>query len=376
MVACSSSGGAADAPDVADAANEASVDGAADALVVSRGQRLLGVAVDLDDLQLPQRLDVARDAGAQATEVTFGWDEIERPYDAGDPDSGDPDAGDPDAAPPPTTVLFNPGLHVVNLVLADRRVEAVLSLEAVGLEGSRAPSELANAALDDPSFEARYDKLLDYVFSQIGDTKVSALLVASSVDAWLAADSRRAASLAAFVTHAGAHARMLRPGLKVGFAVDAQTSAARSADLAPAWSSSDFVAFDYVAGAGGGAAGGASAETDVAQMVAAAGPTRPVLVRQAAFPSSAAAGGSPDLQAAFVREVFQAWDRRPAQMFGLVFRALDDASPAQAAATAARAKRSDPGFLALLGSLGMHDVEFREKPAFTALRREARARGW
>lgn len=369
VVACGSdSGSDGDAPD---AANEAAADGAADVVVVPRGQRLLGVAVDLTDLALPQRLDVARDAGAQATEVTFGWNEIERPYDAGEPDSGDPDAGDPDAVAPPSTVLFNPGLHVVNLVLADRRVEAVLSVEAVGLEGSRAPSDLASVALDDPSLEARYDKLLDYVFSQIGDTKVSALLVASSADAWLAADSRRATALAAFVTHAAAHARTLRPALKVGFAVDARTSAARGADLAPAWSSSDFVAFDYVAGGGGG-----SPEGDVAQMVATAGPTKPVLLRQAAFPSSPVAGGSPDLQAAFVTEVFRAWDRRPGQMFGLVFRALDDATAAQAAATAARARRSDAGFLALLGSLGMHDLEFREKPAFTTLRREARARGW
>jgi len=385
VAACGANDGASPS-DAVDAAGDATPDADAAPSVppVPKGTRVLGVAVDISDLELPRRLDVARDAGAQTTEVTFGWDEIERPYDAGALDGGE-DAGE-DAAPP-STVLFNPGVHVVNLVLADRRVETVLAIEAVGLGGSRAPAELSSRALDDAALEARFDKVLDYVFSQIRDTSVTALLVASSADGWLASDPSHAPAFAAFVTHAAAHARTLRPGLKVGFVVDSRGAAASAAGLAPAWAASDFVAFDYIAADTTGRAtpllvnGQPSpprgvVDADFEGMLTVAGPTKPVLVRQAGYPSSRAAISSEDAQARFVGDVFRAWDLRHDRIFALAFHQLDDASPAQAAAIAARAKHAEPTFVALLGSLGMHDVEFREKRAFATLLREARARGW
>ncbi len=380
VVACVSNVGAYPF-DVVDATVDASSDGGVDGArgaPVPKGKRVLGIAVDFTDLDFPRRIDVARDAGAQTTDVTFGWNEIERPYDAGVADAADDadDGGPPDAGAPATTVISNQALHVVNLVLSDRRVEATLSIEAVGLEGSRAPADLAARPLDDAQLEARYDKLLDYVFSQLPDTTLTALVVASSVDAWLTADPRRAPAFAAFVAHVATHARTLRPGLKVGFAVDPLTAAARAADLAAAWRSSDFVAFDYISGPRLG--GAQPTDSDVAKMITLADSaigTKPVLLRQAGYPSSAT-GGPEGAQATFVTEVFRAWDRRADRILGLVFRELDDATPQQTAALAARTGRSDPGFLTVFGSLGMHDVKYREKPAFSVLRREARARGW
>lgn len=363
--------------EASDSGGDAAVDDAA-APVVPRGARVLGLAVDVTDLEFPANVDVARDAGAQTTTITFAWDEIERPFDAGapDPDAGDGgDAGEDGGAP--TTRLFDPALHVVNLVLGDRRMQATLSIEAFDVGGSRAPADLSSLALDDPSLLARYDALLDYVFDQIRDTELTALLVASGADALVERQPAAGAALAAFVAHASAHAKVLRPGVKVGFAAGTRASATTS--LLPAWKSADFVAYDYLA------IDPASATTkpsdapaaDFAALgaeVAALG--KPVLLRQAGYPSSPACGGTEETQAAFVASAFRAWDRGAPPFLAIVFRELDDATPGQGAAIAARYGRSDPAFVAAQTSLGMRGSAGREKPALGALRRESHVRGW
>jgi hypothetical protein len=187
------------------------------------------------------------------------------------------------------------------------------------------------------------------------------------------------------VTRAASHARSLRSGVRVGFAVgDLDATSARSADLAAAWSTSDFVAVDYVPVDSDARAKALALPNDGSfgtvdedlQRIVRLVPGKPVLLRQAGYPTSADCGGSETAQALFVEEVLGAWDRRADRVFGVIFHELDDATFEQAAAIAARQKRSDAPFLALLQSLGMHASDRREKPAFGTLRRGARARGW
>jgi hypothetical protein len=342
----------------------------------SRGTRVLGLEVSIDDTDLPSNSLAARDAGAETTGVTFGWNEIERPYDA-----GLPDAAEPDAAMPPPTTLFNPGLHVVNLVLSDRRLQAALAVEAFDVGGSRTPADLAGKPLDDPAVGARYDALLDYVFSQIGDTQVTALFVATGADVWVEADAQRAAPLAAFVARAAAHARALRPGLRVGITVDdLDRAGARSALLAAAWASSDFVGVDYVpsAAVARGDAPAAVVRADFDRMTTFAPAGKPLFVRQAGYPTDPAAGpaASEENQAIFVGEVFAAWDRNPDQIAAIVFRELVDVTLEEASARASRRGVSDASFVALERSLGLRGRDGRMKQGSVVLRREATRRGW
>ena len=340
--------------------------------VVDRGTRTLGVTLDITDLDFPKNLDVAKDAGAQTTAVTFGWDEIEIPYDAG--------VTDPDAAAPPNTTLFNAGLHISNLILSDRSVEATLSIEIFDVGGSRMPSDLAGRALDDATVLARYDALLDYVFDQMHDTSFTALVVASGADAWLTADPSRASHLAAFVTHAAAHAHAIKPKLKVGFTVDDVGGAEKNASaLKPAWAASDFAGLDDVPSDAVVASGPQLDLFTASQLVrilnVVPSPT-PILFRQAGYPS-AGPGTSQAAQATFVAETFRAWDEHPDRVFAIVFRELDDATTDQAKALAARRGRpNDAAYVAFLTSLGMRDPSRKEKAALGELRRGAHARGW
>jgi hypothetical protein len=113
-------------------------------------------------------------------------------------------------------------------------------------------------------------------------------------------------------------------------------------------------------------------------MTALAPAGRPIVLRYAGYPSGAGAGplASEQGQAAFVSEVFAAWDGRPDRFATIVFRELVDATPEEAAAEARRRGRSDAPLLALLQSLGMRTRDGREKAGLVVLRREARLRGW
>lgn len=383
-----------DAGSAVDAAVEASVvdhedvadggagDGdASDAAVVPKGARVLGVSVVIGDLDFLKNVQTARDAGARTTNVSFAWDEIERPYDAGASDAGDLDGGDAEAGPARSpTQVFHPLLHVANLVLSDQRFAATVTVDALDVGGSRAPAELATLAFDDPELVTRYDKVLDYALDELPDVDVTALFLASSVDVSLADDAAKHAAFATFVASAAAHVHALRPKVKVGFVVTSDGAIARKDRLAAAWAASDVIGVTYLpidatSHVVPAAQVPAVVAADVDRLVAALPAGKPIVVREAGYPTAAATGGDEPGQAAFVAAVFDAWDRQATRIPVLTFRELVDADQATAAAIAARYGHSDAAFLAFLRSLGLQTAD-RAKLGEDALIRASRARGF
>ena len=354
-----------DGRDAADAADAPST-----VAPLPKGSRVLGIAVPLDDLDFPINVQTARDAGARTTNATFGWDEIERPYDAGGPDASD------DGGTATPTQLFNPLLHVTNLVLQDRRMAVTLTLDALDVGGARAPAELAARPLDDAEVGVRYERLIDYVFGQIPDVGVTALLVASSVDVPLGDDATKHAAFTTFFIRAAAHAHALRPKLAVGFTVTADGAVARKERLAAAWSASDILGVTYFPiDAGAQVRPTSEVGADVDRLVAALPAGKPILLREVGYPTAAACGSSEAAQAAFVTALFGAWDRHADRVPIVTFRELVDADLQTATSQAQRNGRSDAAFLAFLQSLGLRSGT-RTKPAFDALISGARERGF
>jgi hypothetical protein len=355
--------------------------GPGDAAVVPKGARVLGMSVVIGDLDFLRNVQNARDAGARTTNVTFAWDDVERPYDAGPADASDDagEAGDAGPARSPTQV-FHPLLHVANLVLSDQRFAATVTIDALDVGGSRAPAELATLAFDDPELVMRYERVLDYALDQLPDVDVPFLFVATSVDLALGDDAMKHAAFTTFFTNAAAHVHALRPNVKVGFAVTSDGAIARKDRLAAAWAASDVIGVTYlpvdaashVAPASGVAAAVAA---DVDRLVAALPAGKPIVVREAGYPTAALNGGDEAGQAAFVSAVFDAWDRQAARIPVLTFRELVDADEGSAAAVAARYGHSDPAFFAFLRSLGLQTAE-RAKPGKAALVQASRARGF
>lgn len=349
------------------------LDSAVDATVVSKGQRVLGIAVPIEDLAFADNVQIARDAGARATNVSLAWDEIERPYDAGAPDAADEDAGD--AAAP--TQLFNASVHVADLVLSEYKTQALLAVAAIDVGGSRAPAELAMRPFDDAELGARYDKLTDYVLRSTPDLDIAALFVGTDVDVPLGDDAAKHAAFATFLIRAAAHAHAVKPGLKVGFTITSNGLSGQSTRLAAAWAASDVIGITYLpVDAAAQVRSPSEVAGDLDRLVAAAPPGKPIVLREVGYPTSARCGSSDAAQAAFVSAFFAAWDRHAAQLPYVTFRELDDAPAETVATLAARRRRTDAPFLALLGSLGLRTADGRKKQGFGALAREARARGF
>lgn len=352
----------ASAPD--DASSDVVHDGGTEDRVVPRGARTLGIQVDLGDVALLRRVQAAKAAHASTTTVSFAWDEVEIPYDGG--------VDAPDAA---ATALYQPALHIANLVLSSESVGMVLSLDAFDGSGSRAPADLRGAALDDDAVLARYDALESYAFSQLGDVRVDTLLIASDAER-LPSGADTAAAFARFVAHVRDRTRELAPSVTVGFALSARGAKDAAEKLADAWAASDVVALDWTA------VDDATRAIDPASLPASladaltALPDKPVLLRALGYPSAPEVGGSPERQARFVTEAFAAWDQQAARIPLLVFRELDDAPEAVVVERAKRQGRNDEAFRRLVGSLGLRDVGGSPKPAYDEVARQASARGF
>lgn len=360
-------------PDASEPIDAGGPDVEADVPVVPKGARVVGVATDVASFDFVADVQLALDAGARTTNLRFAWDEIERPFDAG-ADASD-DAGDADGGS--QLALFQPALHIANLVYEGFGSQVVLAVDAVDGSGPRAPVDLQSRAIDDAELGARFDKLTDYALDQIRDTKLTAFLVASAVDVPLGDDVAKHAAFTTFFTRAAAHARTVKPGLVVGFGVTAEGLVARKDRLAGALAAADVVAVSYL---GADAAGTAKRPSDVAadidRIVAAAPAGKPVFLHEAGFPSATAAGSDEATQAVLVTALFRAWDRHAERIPVLSFRELDDATATATAALARREGRSDAPFAAVVGSLGLRDSTRRRKPSFGVFVGELRARGF
>lgn len=96
----------------------------------------------------------------------------------------------------------------------------------------------------------------------------------------------------------------------------------------------------------------------------------------AGMESTGQCGSSEALQADFVTEAFQAWDRHADQVEMLEFVWMHDISSEQLSVYEQYYGVSDTCFLEYLATLGLKTADGADKPAWLRLMAEASARGW
>ncbi|MHC4490755.1 MAG: hypothetical protein ACYTDU_03930 [Planctomycetota bacterium] len=156
--------------------------------------RALGLHVgEAEDGDFDAAMDLAQSAGVSVAHLSFNWTDIE-------------------TSP---QVYGNAFLGVANVYYPARGVTLHLTLRPINTVRAEVPSDLAGRAWDDPQMIARFNQLLDFIFAQIGDVDLGVLAIGNEVDGVLL----NAADYAAYETFfqaTRAHARALRPGLRVG----------------------------------------------------------------------------------------------------------------------------------------------------------------
>ena len=345
--------------------NEVGVDcgGSCSACVTPKGNRRLAInpypAKDSDDATA---FSQSRAAGANTVVLGWGWAELELA------------AG-----------VYNVAeLDLANSVYAIPGFKVVVMVNPIESDIRSLPSDLEELAFDDPVMIARYKSLLDTVFERLSGVEIDALLVGNEANSYLGDNPEQFAAYQALYEAGSAHAKSLRPGIKVGveamwenllgdFATEMQAMNTTSDVIATTYYPSVPVEgrFDLP--------DLTVMEKDMAALTAAyAG--REIYLVECGYSSSQLLNSSEQEQADFVREAFRVWDTHESQISLLSFFMLHDFDPVFIEA-----------LLKLLGfdehpnyddifegftTLGLRTYTGEDKMAFPVLIEEAAARGW
>lgn len=319
---------------------------------VARGNRQLGLGINDGSIGFNAAFAEARSVGIQFVTLPQAWDDIER-------------------AP---GVYSNVFLDAANAFYPANNTRVVLEFNPIDTNVSRIPADLRTRAYDDATVIARYRAAFDYVSSRLPNVTLSGVVIGNEIDATLGNDAARWGQYTRFFQAAAAHVRTRRPGVPVG--TKAQFGAIGSANLAAVNANADVWMLTYYPLEGNFIVRSPGVvQQDLAAMVQAA-QGKPVFLLEAGYPTAALNGSSADMQAQFVRALFAAWDSQSTrvQMINILW--MHDISQAELNALLAYYGSTAPNFAAFLGSLGLRSNGGVNKPAFDALRTEARARGW
>jgi hypothetical protein len=323
-----------------------------------RGSRVLCVDVNAaGDGDYTAALVKAQAAGATAVTLTFDWNAIE-------------------TAP---GVYDDTVLDIANAYYPSRGVSVGLMLRPISTNSKPVPADLAATAFDDPAMIARFNALLDNVLAHVPLLTLTGLGIGSEVQETLGSDAAQWAAYRTLFEAARAHARAVRPGIRVG--IEASEPALHAPVLAlwqAAETSADIILFSYYPLNSDFTVRDPAEVHDTFTALCDAFPARTIHVNQIGYPTSATCGSSEDLQAAFIAELFSAWDEHASQISLVTFLRLHDYSSAEATAAAGPYGISTPAFIEFLRTLGMRTQpgSGADKAAWVQLELEAAARGW
>ncbi len=325
--------------------------------VVQRGSRVLSLAIsDRADGDFGLAYSEAVAAGVQATSLSLSWDDLET-----------------------QPGVFSPTPHFLQIgadFYGPAGTKLVLGINPIDTNNNRVPGYLDGLAWDDPQVVDAFKALLDWALPIVGAVDLHALSIGNEIDATLASTSEWTA-YTSFWEQVSSHARSIRPGLRVGSKVTIGGITGPFADRAFALNQlSDVVLTTYYPLNGDFTIKPPSSVQGVFDDVVNRYPGRTIMFAEIGSPSTTQCGSSQTLQAEFVREAFQAWDRHADHVELLEWVWQHDIPPEAVATFEQYYGLSNPCFLDYLGTLGLKSFQGQAKPAWTALETEAARRGW
>lgn len=325
--------------------------------VVPKGARVLGWHVGpATGETYDQAVGVAISAGMEAVDLSFDWTSIE-------------------TAPGVFDTTF---LDVANAYYPARGLRLFLTLRPINTVAKEVPADLASTAFDHATMIARFKALLDLVFARLPAVALEGLAIGNEVDSYLGANAPAWAAFTTFFQQTAAHARALRPGLKVGVVGTLKGLVTDHVARFQALNATAdaILATHYPMDGGFQFLPPEQVETDLDTLVG-LGYAQPIHVVELGFASGAACGASEEEQRRFVAHAFAAWDRHASKIAAVYFSWLTDMTAAAASSTAAYyGLAGNAAFVEFLRTLGQRSEAGVPKPAFTQTAVEAAARGW
>lgn len=294
-------------------------------------------------------------AGARSTVVTYTWSALE----------------------PQPGVYALQDLRNATALARNSAQRLYVGVQVINTTRRETPADLASAPLDAAAVTARFRALLDQIVP-LFEGRVAYLSIGNEVDVFLGTNAPAWAAYQRFYEDAAGHARQLDPSLKIGVTATADAASnAAAASLTALNRTSDFVAMTYYPlNADFTVRPPSTVVSDMQKMLSFAG-AKPLVLQEVGYPASTQLGSSDAAQAAFVRNVFQAWDSAGGRIPLLNFFLLHDVAPAQCEAWGSYYGLSNSAnFKAYLCSLGLRGPDGTPKAAWTALLDAARQSGF
>jgi hypothetical protein len=324
--------------------------------VVPKGDRILGM--DVSDTAEGENYDttfaIARELGVQDVGLSLDWRDIEIAPETYD----------------------TPWLEIANLYYPPYHTSVSLTIRPIHTNLKPVPADLVDITFDNPVMIERFNRLMDYVFSQIPDLQLSSLVIGSEFDIYLGTDEEQWRQWIAFCRATSEYIRSQRPDLPVAFEATFNGIMGVAAEAVQELNEfADIVGVSYYPLDNFSVQDPSVVEADFAALTAAY-EGRTIYFYQLGYPSSEFLGSSEARQAEFIRETFRAWDTHADQIALIDFTWLTDSSPQGVQEVEDYYGFGGEAFRAFIGSLGLRTFGGEPKAALLALEEEANWRGW
>jgi hypothetical protein len=328
--------------------------------LVPRGNRRLEIDItDAENGDYDQSIALVKDSGAESVSLSVFWDEIET-----------------------SPGIFNPDpnwLEISNLYYPGQDIQLSLVISVLDTTEIRLPSDLAEKFFSDPEIISRFRIMLDYIKSQIPDLKLTSLAIGNEIDGVLGNNSGAWEQYSTFFAPAAEYARKLWPGIPVGTKIMFEGLTGSTSEYA--WDlnlNADAVMVTYYPLAGDFSVKDPEVILEDFNRITEMYPDNEIHFAEIGYPTSETNNSSPEQQAAFIHNMFLAWDEHASQVTVLSYSWLTDLPQASVKEYEDYYGLTDPAFAEFLRTLGLRTYpgSGEDKLGFQVFQAEAKARGW
>lgn len=278
----------------------------------------------------------------------------------------------------PSPQKYDPKLlDIAAIYYPSRKVKIDLTLAVVNTNHQVTPSDLMERSFSDPIVIDRFKKLINFVFTKLNPDQLGSLNIGSEYDKYFGINQKKWSEWLTFYKSARDHLKAKWPSLVVSTETTFEGITGPTRETIKQVNKiSDVIGISYY---------GIQSNMEVIDPkkvhkdfddVCSLYRGRKIHFYQFGYPTSNALKSSTLKQKEFIQESFAAWDIHADEIELIDYTWLHDHSPESVNQILKIYSFFDPKFREFIATLGLRTYDGQDKPAFVALKRQAKARSW
>jgi hypothetical protein len=328
--------------------------------VVLKGDRILELDSNpAEDQDYDLAMDLARELGADSIRLSIYWDDFET-----SPGEFNPDPN---------------WLEIANQYYSSQGYAISLVISVLDTTETRLPSDLEGRSFSDPEVSERFMGLLDYVKSQLVDVELVSLAIGNEIDGVLGSDQQAWNAYTFFYEESASYARELWPDIPVSTKVTFDGLTGSSGSLGQSiYQNSAVIMTTYYPLNGDFTVQDPTVILDDFSTLVDLFPGKEIQLTEIGYPTSPINNSSPEKQAQFIQNMFQAWDQHAEVISVMSYSWLTDLPEDSVRELETYYGVSSDAFGEFLRTLGLRTFPGAgdNKIGFEVFKAESAARGW